>query len=110
MFIKVDLSEMDFDEHIPQRVSAIDVKASFEKAYWRLEPHLKSDNLKEISAATLRSVALNQLHRAQESETSRDTAETYRGVKRTRRHRYHETRQRVWCCGLGQNRILTITI
>ena len=38
---------------IPQRVSAIDVKASFEKAYWSLEPHLNSDNLKELSAATL---------------------------------------------------------
>ena len=46
---------------IPQRVSAIDVKASFEKAYWSLEPHLNSDNLKELSAATLRSVALNYI-------------------------------------------------
>ena len=48
---------------IPQRVSAIDVKASFEKAYWSLEPHLNSDNLKELSAATFRSVALNYIER-----------------------------------------------
>ena len=38
----------------PQRVSPIEVKASFEKAYWSLEPHLESDDLKELVAATLR--------------------------------------------------------
>ena len=43
----------------PQRVSSIEVKASFEKAYWSLEPHLENDDLKELAAATLRSVALN---------------------------------------------------
>ena len=46
----------------PQRVSSIKVKASFEKAYWRLEPNLP-DDLKELSAATLRSIALNYIHR-----------------------------------------------
>ena len=79
--------EMDADEHIlnlssynlsffqklvlcrelkfafPQRVSPIDVKASFEKAYRSFEPRLNSDNLKELSAATLRSVALNYIER-----------------------------------------------
>ena len=48
---------------IPQRVSAIDVKGSFEKAYWSLAPHLNNDNLKELSVATLRSVALNYIER-----------------------------------------------
>ena len=47
----------------PQRVSPIEVKASFEKAYWSLEPHLESDDLKELAAATLRSVALNYIQR-----------------------------------------------
>ena len=47
----------------PQRVSPIEVKASFEKAYWSLEPHLENDNLKELAAATLRSVALNYIQR-----------------------------------------------
>jgi len=45
----------------PQRVSSIEVKASFEKAYWSLEPHLENDDLKELAAATLRSVALNYI-------------------------------------------------
>ena len=78
--------EMDVDEHIlnissyelsffqklvlcrglkfafPQRVSSTEVKASFEKAYWRLEPNLPED-LKDLSAATLQSVALNYIHR-----------------------------------------------
>ena len=47
----------------PQRVSPIEVKASFEKAYWSLESHLESDDLKELAAATLRSVALNYIQR-----------------------------------------------
>ena len=46
-----------------QRVSPIEVKASFEKAYWGLEPHLESDDLKELAAATLRSVALKNIQR-----------------------------------------------
>ena len=48
---------------IPQRVSSIDVKASFEKAYRVLERHLSIDNSKELAAATLRSVALNYIQR-----------------------------------------------
>ena len=47
----------------PQRVSPIEVKASFEKAYWSHEPHLVSDDLKELTAATLRYVALNYIQR-----------------------------------------------
>lgn len=42
-----------------QRLSSIEVKANFEKAYWSHEPHLG----KELAAATLRAVALNYIHR-----------------------------------------------
>ena len=48
---------------IPQRTSKIDIKASFEKAYWNLERHLNSENSKELAAATLRSIALNYINR-----------------------------------------------
>ena len=48
---------------IPQHVSSIEVKASFERAYWNLELHLNSDNSIELAAATLRSVALNYIQR-----------------------------------------------
>ena len=47
----------------PQRVSSIEVKASFEKAYCNLEPHLGNDDLRDLAAATLRSVALNYFQR-----------------------------------------------
>ena len=47
----------------PQRVSSIEVKASFEKAYWNLERHLSSENSKELATATLQSVALNYIQR-----------------------------------------------
>ena len=50
----------------PQWVSSIEVKASFETAYWSLEPHLGNDDLKELAATTLRSVALNYIqHKVQ---------------------------------------------
>ena len=39
------------------------MKASFEKAYWSLEPHLENDDLKELAATTLRSVAVNYIQR-----------------------------------------------
>ena len=45
---------------LPQRISAIDVQASFEKLYWKLERTL-SDDKKELTAATLRSIALNYI-------------------------------------------------
>ena len=47
---------------IPKRVSSIDVKASFEKAYWKLEPRLPGE-FRDLAASTLRSVALNYIHR-----------------------------------------------
>ena len=48
---------------IPQRqISAMEIKANFEKAYWQLEPTL-CDDKKELAAATLRSIALNYIER-----------------------------------------------
>ena len=44
---------------LPQRISLREIQATFEeKAYWKLEPKLSSDN-KELGAARLRSIALN---------------------------------------------------
>lgn len=45
---------------LPQRISAIEIKASFEKLYWKLERTL-ADDKKELTAATLRSIALNYI-------------------------------------------------
>lgn len=52
---------------IPQRVSPTEVKASFEKAYWSLAPHLGNDNLKGASDdnPTIRST---ELHSTQSTE------------------------------------------
>lgn len=36
-------------------------QASFEKAYWKLEPLLLSDSMKDLACATLRSIALNYI-------------------------------------------------
>ena len=48
---------------IPQRqISAMEVKANSEKAYWQLEPTI-CDDKKELAAATLRSIALNYIER-----------------------------------------------
>ena len=48
---------------IPEpRISAIDIQATFEKAFWKLEPIL-SEGKKELAAATLRSIALNYTKR-----------------------------------------------
>ena len=51
-----------FKFSLPQPVSACEVKASFEKAYWRLEPSLPEEK-KELTATTLRSIALNYIGR-----------------------------------------------
>ena len=75
----------------PERVSSIIVKASFEKAYWSLEPHLGNDDLKELAVATLRFVALNYLPE-QSTETFQDTSACHRTVETTRRHCHHQTR------------------
>ena len=47
---------------LPQKVSPTDVLATFKKAYWNIEPHLASDEMKELTATTLRSVALDYIN------------------------------------------------
>jgi len=48
---------------LQQRVSLIDVLASFEKAYWKIEPLLEDPDKKELASSTLRSIALNYIQR-----------------------------------------------
>ena len=48
---------------LPQRVSPIDVLASFEKAYWKIEPLLEDPDKRELASSTLRSIALNYIQR-----------------------------------------------
>ena len=50
------------DFALPQPVSPMEIQATFEKAYWKLEPKLSDEN-KELAAATLRSIALNYIKR-----------------------------------------------
>lgn len=44
---------------LPQNVTPIEIKASFEKAYWRLEPTLKNSEHKDLAKSSLKSIALN---------------------------------------------------
>ena len=46
---------------LPQKASPIEIQASFEKAYWRIEPLLEDANKKELASSTLRSIALNYI-------------------------------------------------
>ena len=46
---------------IPEQVSPTEVIASFERAYWFLEPNLQQDQ-KELTTATLRSVGVSYIH------------------------------------------------
>ena len=48
---------------LPQKVSPIDVQASFEKLYWKINDKLSDPKLKELAASTLRSIALNYIQR-----------------------------------------------
>ena len=48
---------------LPQKVSPIEIQASFEKTYWRIEPLLKDADEKERASSTLRSIALNYIQR-----------------------------------------------
>ena len=45
------------------KVSPIVIQASFEKAYWRIEPLLEDADEKELAGSTLRSIALNYIQR-----------------------------------------------
>ena len=47
---------------IPNHAFSIEIKASFEKTYWKLEPHLPED-LSDVAASNLRSIAPNYIHR-----------------------------------------------
>ncbi|XP_068671090.1 uncharacterized protein [Montipora foliosa] len=47
---------------LPEKVSPIDVMVTFEKAYWNIEPHLANDDMKELTATTLRSVTLDYIN------------------------------------------------
>ena len=47
---------------LPQVVQPIEVKASFEKLYCKIEPFI-ADDLKELTAASLKSIALNYIQR-----------------------------------------------
>ena len=48
---------------MPQKVSPIDVQASFKKLYWKINDKLSDPKLKELVASTLRSIALNYIQR-----------------------------------------------
>ena len=48
---------------LPQRIPKREIQASFEKAYWRIEPLIKDDDKKELACATLRSIALNYIEK-----------------------------------------------
>jgi len=48
---------------LPQKVTPIDVQASFEKLYWKIDDKLSDPNLKELAASTLRFFALNYIQR-----------------------------------------------
>ena len=46
---------------LPQHCSSKDIQASFEKAFWKLEPLITDPKLKDLASATLRSIALNYI-------------------------------------------------
>ena len=47
---------------IPKHASSIEIKPSFEKVNWILNPHIPED-LRDIAASTLGFVAVNYIHR-----------------------------------------------
>ncbi len=62
LFKEVDVDEQITKFEIPQQTSPMEIKACFEKAYWKLKSTL-SDDIKELTAATLWSVPLNYFQR-----------------------------------------------
>ena len=52
---------------LPQQISSREIHATFEKAYWKLEPNLNDSDAKELAAATLRSIALSYSERKGQS-------------------------------------------
>ena len=49
------------------KVAPAEIKANFEKAYWKVEPLLKDPVDKELASSTLRSIALNYVQRTSPS-------------------------------------------
>ena len=52
---------------LPQKVAPAEIKANFEKAYWKVEPLLEDPVDKELASSTLRSIALNYIQCASPS-------------------------------------------
>ena len=46
---------------LPQKVAPAEIKANFEKAFWKLEPLIEDPIDKELASSTLRSIALNYI-------------------------------------------------
>lgn len=67
---------------LPQRVSPIEVQASFEKAYWKIEPSLEDSAKKEVASSTLRSITLNYIERTSPNPPKALVKALYRLKKR----------------------------
>ena len=48
---------------LPQKVAPAEIKANFEKGYWKVEQLLEDPGDKELASSTLRSIALNYIQR-----------------------------------------------
>ncbi|XP_068759489.1 uncharacterized protein [Montipora capricornis] len=46
---------------LPQKVAPAEIKANFEKAFWKLQPLIKDPVDKELASSTLRSIAFNYI-------------------------------------------------
>ena len=62
------LSNRGLKFSLPQHCSSKDIQASFEKAFWRLDPKrldplIKDPKKKDLASATLRLIALNYIAR-----------------------------------------------
>jgi len=79
------------DFALPQPVSPMEIQATFEKAYWKLEPKLSDEN-KELAAATLRSIALNYIKRKGPTPPKSIIVKSDRSAKKERRYCNYATR------------------
>ena len=52
---------------LPQKVAPAEIKANFEKGYWKVEQLLEDPGDKELANSTLRSIALNYIQRTSPS-------------------------------------------
>ena len=67
---------------LPQQTPSRDIQASFEKAYWKLEPLLLSDSKKDLACATLRSIALNYIARRSPTPPPKALLQAINNLKR----------------------------